>query len=151
MRWRQLLVLAAASLLIMTGCTVEQPGIGPVVSTQPTTAEPTEQAPVDLAQRKKEAGIADCPASDPASEAVQTGLPDIVLQCLGGGTPVHLAGLRGKPMMINVWAQWCGPCRQEAPLISEVAMKKQDELLILGIDYADPQPGMAIDFAELSS
>ena len=41
--------------------------------------------------------------------------------CLGGGREVRLAGLRGKPMMINVWAQWCGPCREEAPYLAEVA------------------------------
>ena len=38
---------------------------------------------------------------------------------------VRLAGLRGKPMMINVWAQWCGPCREEAPYLTEVATHEQ--------------------------
>ena len=54
-----------------------------------------------------------------------SGLPDVVLPCLGGGREVRLAGLRGKPMMINVWAQWCGPCREEAPYLAEVARHEQ--------------------------
>ena len=69
---------------------------------------------------KKAAGIADCPRSDSDVAAVPSGLPDVVLPCLGGGREVRLAGLRGKPMMINVWAQWCGPCREEAPYLAEV-------------------------------
>ena len=78
-------------------------------------------APSELAAQKKAAGIEDCPRSDPDVPAVTSGLPDLVLACLGGGREVRLAGLRGQPMMINVWAQWCGPCREEAPFISEVA------------------------------
>ena len=95
----------------------------------------------DLAAQKKAAGIEDCPASDDAVPVVSSGLPSVILGCLGGGRKVRLAGLRGEPMMINVWAQWCGPCREEAPYISEVAAANESELMILGIDYNDPRPG----------
>jgi cytochrome c biogenesis protein CcmG, thiol:disulfide interchange protein DsbE len=82
---------------------------------------------------------------------VPSGLPDVVLPCLGGGREVRLAGLRGKPMMINVWAQWCGPCREEAPYLADVATTNKSDLMILGIDHADPQPALAIEFAQLST
>jgi cytochrome c biogenesis protein CcmG/thiol:disulfide interchange protein DsbE len=99
---------------------------------------------------KKAAGIADCPRSDPDVAALPSGLPDVVLPCLGGGREVRLAGLRGKPMMINVWAQWCEPCRAEAPYLAEVAADRSD-LEIVGIDHADPRPDLAIEFAQLST
>jgi thiol-disulfide isomerase/thioredoxin len=54
-------------------------------------------------------------------------------------------------MMINVWAQWCGPCREEAPYLTEVAAANHSDLIIVGIDHADPRPDLAIEFAQLSS
>ena len=62
---------------------------------------------------------------------------------------MRLAGLRGQPMMINIWAQWCGPCQDEAPFIAEVATANKSELMILGIDYEDPRPDRAIEFARV--
>jgi thiol-disulfide isomerase/thioredoxin len=53
--------------------------------------------------------------------------------------------------MINIWAQWCGPCREEAPFISEVAAANDSKLMIIGIDYEDPRPELAIEFAQLSA
>ncbi|HIT76809.1 MAG TPA: TlpA family protein disulfide reductase [Candidatus Avipropionibacterium avicola] len=103
--------------------------------------------PDDLAARKAEAGIEDCPTSDPQVAPREDGLPDLVLPCLGGGDDVRLAGLRGTPMVVNVWAQWCGPCRTEAPHLAEVSDALADTVLFLGIDYNDPRPELAIDFA----
>ena len=54
-------------------------------------------------------------------------------------------------MLINVWAQWCPPCRQEAPFLAEVATVNRSNLMVLGIDFNDPRPELAIDFAEVAS
>lgn len=54
-------------------------------------------------------------------------------------------------MLINVWAQWCQPCRQEAPFLAEIATTNDTDLMILGIDFNDPRPELAIDFAEVAS
>jgi cytochrome c biogenesis protein CcmG, thiol:disulfide interchange protein DsbE len=142
MRWRTGWVVLA--VLTLVGCS-GTPSAGPTLP-QPTVPV---VAPSELATQKRAAGIQDCPHSDPNATAVDSGLPDLVLSCLGGGRQVRLAGLRGHPMMINVWAQWCGPCQDEAPHISEVAAANKSSLVILGIDYDDPRPDRAIEFARV--
>lgn len=143
-RWATGLVLMPL-LSLVVGCAGFGPSTGAVAPGAPTSvvSVPAEQ----LAAAKKAAGIADCPESDPAAQPVPNGLPDITLRCLGGGADVRLAGLRGEPMLINVWAQWCEPCRAEARYLSEAARRLDGEVLVLGIDYSDPRPDWAIEFA----
>ena len=145
---------ALAVLLVLTAC-AQPPGVGPrqpeeTSTTGPTVAARSAQDAAKLAALKKAAGIAECPPSDPVVTPVPKGLPDVVLACLGGGRDVRLAGLRGRPLLVNVWAQWCGPCRDEAPYLAEVAAENTTDLLVLGVDYVDPQPDLALEFADLS-
>lgn len=155
--------LVGALVLVLTGALAACGSTAPVTRTDPGTADPTSSASAaapaepsddeDLAQQKAEAGIAECPDSDPGVAARSDGLPDLQLDCLGGGQPVRLSGLRGTPLVINIWAQWCGPCRQEAPFLASVAhqVEDRDDVAFLGIDFADPRPELAIEFARVSS
>jgi cytochrome c biogenesis protein CcmG/thiol:disulfide interchange protein DsbE len=139
-------------LLVLNGCS----GDGIVTrspapaATEVSQSQPAGTPSADLTAQKKAAGIADCPTSDPSIPALGNGLPDVTLLCLGGGRSVRLAGLRGQPMIISVWAQWCSPCRQEAPYLSEVAASRPPGVMMLGIDFVDPRPDLAIEFAQLS-
>lgn len=55
------------------------------------------------------------------SAAPQVGFaaPDFDLEALGGGR-LKLADMRGKVVMVNLWASWCPPCRAEMPAIEHV-------------------------------
>lgn len=57
--------------------------------------------------------------------ASATPLPSQNLARLEGGV-TNLAGLAGKPMVINLWATWCPPCVREMPLMSEAAAANPD-------------------------
>jgi cytochrome c biogenesis protein CcmG, thiol:disulfide interchange protein DsbE len=54
------------------------------------------------------------------------------------GKPIGLATFRGKPLMINFFASWCDPCREEMPLINELATRAgKDGYGVLGIAVDD--------------
>ena len=133
-RLRPLLAALAASALLATGCTPQE------------AAEPSESTNADLLRMRKDAGIPDCPRA-PSTAPVAGGLPDLALECLGTGSRVSLSGLpKGKPWVINYWAQWCEPCRAEAPYLSAAWKKYGDQVNFLGVNQ-DPEQQMGIGFA----
>ncbi len=62
--------------------------------------------------------------------------PDFHLAGLDG-KPVTLAGSKGKVVLVNFWATWCGPCRAEIPDLVELQKKYKDRLQILGLVVDD--------------
>jgi thiol-disulfide isomerase/thioredoxin len=57
----------------------------------------------------------------------------------GGKKALHarLAALRGHPVVVNVWASWCVPCRTEMPAVQRVALKRGREVAFIGVDIKD--------------
>jgi cytochrome c biogenesis protein CcmG, thiol:disulfide interchange protein DsbE len=54
------------------------------------------------------------------------------------GKRVQLAALRGRPVIVNFWASWCAPCRQEFPLLKDALAKyRKDRLAVVGVVYQD--------------
>jgi cytochrome c biogenesis protein CcmG/thiol:disulfide interchange protein DsbE len=49
----------------------------------------------------------------------------------------QLADLRGYPVVVNNWASWCGPCREEFPYLQSQAAEHLDEVAFLGVDSQD--------------
>ncbi len=63
--------------------------------------------------------------------------PQFALTALDG-KKVSLAELKGKPVVVNFWATWCGPCKLEMPWFQEFSEKyKKDGLVVLGLSQDD--------------
>jgi cytochrome c-type biogenesis protein len=80
--------------------------------------------------------------------AVQVGkpAPNFVLKDVDGH-PVSLAALKGKPVLINFWATWCLPCREELPLIrDEYLAHRAEGLTVVAIDFGDESAGTVQSF-----
>jgi len=75
------------------------------------------------------------PAGTPT--AIGNVAPDFALADLDGN-PIRLADLRGRPVIVNFWASWCGPCVEEFPLLSDAATRHADDgLVVVGIVWQD--------------
>jgi cytochrome c biogenesis protein CcmG, thiol:disulfide interchange protein DsbE len=57
---------------------------------------------------------------------------------LNGKGTISLADLRGHPVVLNFWASWCGPCKQEAPLLAQAEKEwRKQGVVFLGVDSED--------------
>jgi len=132
---------------LLSGCATASPGSS-TTPTGPVTASANPNTPALVAQRAA-AGLPDCDVPSVDVATVPEGLPRVVLPCLGSDRAVDLSRLRG-PLVVNLWASWCDPCKAEAPILAAFAARASGKVAVLGIDYDDPDPGAAIRFAEVS-
>jgi cytochrome c biogenesis protein CcmG, thiol:disulfide interchange protein DsbE len=72
--------------------------------------------------------------------------PEATLPLLDGRGSGSLADHRGKVVVLNFWASWCGPCVKELPLLESTQEKIRDQGgMVLGVDYKDVREN-ALDF-----
>ena len=93
-------------------------------------------------------GPAGCaPAERPAGVGMSA--PDVAALTLAGDT-VRISSFRGQPLLLNLWATWCTPCRREAPYLQSLAERhRADGLQVVGLslDRAGFEPEIR-DFME---
>ena len=75
-------------------------------------------------------------AEGAAYPAVGRMAPDFRLPTLDGGS-FQLSDQRGKPVVLNFWATWCGPCRNELPAIQKAAEHLSDQVVFAAVDQGE--------------
>src|SRR5437764_9686104 len=64
--------------------------------------------------------------------------PDFSLGLFDGSTFTLSSTLQtGKPVVLNFWASWCGPCADEAPVLQDAARRYADRVTFVGVDVQD--------------
>jgi thiol-disulfide isomerase/thioredoxin len=76
-----------------------------------------------------------CP-QQPEGSAPAGELSDVALPCFTGGT-VDFGRPQGVPTVVNLWASWCTPCREELPLFQQLATAAGDRLRVVGVVSKD--------------
>jgi thiol-disulfide isomerase/thioredoxin len=138
-----------ALLATLLGCRSDDPDMPPAQDSAPPQQEPV--SPLDdcaaLSGPPPQAAARD-PAESPGNGEGRAGapsLPELSLPCFTGGEPVALEQLRG-PAVVNLWASWCPPCREELPVLQEYAERTAGSVHVVGVVTEDAR-GAAAAFA----
>ena len=70
-------------------------------------------------------------------------MPALRLPCLVGGEEVAMDDLGDRPVLVNLWASWCAPCREEMPLLQAAHERYGDRIGFLGVNTEDPRSAAA--------
>lgn len=103
-----------------------------------------------LAGPRAKADLSPCPAPAPGAGPGPVALRGITLECAGDGAAVDLApALAGRPVVLNLWAYWCGPCAEELPALAEYQQRMGERVLVLTVHQDENETAGLLRLAEL--
>ncbi len=134
--------IPTVTAMLLAGCAGSpDPVITNITSSPATTGDAgapvTAPAPGHTATAVSGVESCDVLPQQPASDGPADRLPPLRLPCLTPGPDIDLSALRGRPMLVNLWATWCRPCREEMPLLQANYERYRTEVQFVGVDTQD--------------
>ncbi|MCV2491037.1 TlpA family protein disulfide reductase [Geodermatophilus sp. YIM 151500] len=118
----------AALLVLLAGCSTEEA----VDGAERPPADPDPLAAV----------LPPCPEQPDRPATGARTLPALALDCPAGGS-LDLGRAPGVPTVVNLWGSWCGPCREELPVLQELADAAGEAVRVVGVISKDGAPQAA--------
>ena len=143
-RWSLVALVAVVGLVValvstMHGGGSPSTGGGAARPEAPPVGAPTQDEPRTLADpaAREAAGLPAC--RDAAAPATTSGpLAGVMVGCMADGSQTSLGKIQsGKPMVVNLWAYWCGPCRTELPAVKAASARLGDRVRVV-LSHTDP-------------
>ena len=140
MNKKTLLILCLVFALVLAGAGVlynslaDQVQLGGLATTPPETQAPT-QAPTQAATEPPAETVTE-PTETHPTDPVDYTAPDFTMLDMDGNE-VTLASFFGKPIVLNFWASWCGPCKSEMPDLQKFYELYGEEIHFLMVNCTD--------------
>ena len=143
-----IIIIIAAFVLLLGGATVLYNNLKDSVDSNQLAATETEKS---TESEETEDTTAEDTTTEDEQEEDSSAAPDFTVYDIDGNE-VHLSDYVGKPVILNFWASWCGPCKSEMPDFEEAYKEFGDQIHFLMINLTDgsqeTQEGAAAFIAE---
>lgn len=144
------MILAVVAVLV--GALVVQlggdPAAGPAGPASVDRTHRDADTAENLAEPRQRADLEPCPVG--AGAAGPPDLRGVIVECAADGAEVEVApALAGRPVVLNLWAYWCGPCAQELPAMAEYQRRVGQDVTVVTVHQDENETAALLRLAEL--
>lgn len=150
-RWTLVVLAILAALVVALVAELAdrpgQPGQPGQSQAAPRTHRDAD-TPEALAEPRRQAALPPCPVGDGGPGPQR--LRGVVVECAADGSEVDVAAaLAGRPVLLNLWAYWCGPCAEELPALQEYQRRVGDAVVVVTVHQDENETAGLLRMAEL--
>jgi thiol-disulfide isomerase/thioredoxin len=149
-RWTLLVLamLAALTAALVVSLDDTPPGTGSTPGAQAARTHREADTPEALAGPRQRANLQPCPVA--ADNPGPKELHGIIVECAADGANVDVArALAGRPVVLNLWAYWCGPCAEELPAMADYQRRVGPDVAVVTVHQDENETAALLRLAEL--